>query len=83
MLTPAIFNDLHRKDQVDLIQQEAIFLGSREIPEFTIDLYALDEFYVEVFYHETEEDLVMVKGSFDFDHHLYSKVVLNTQLKVA
>lgn len=83
MLTPAIFNDLDKRDQADLIQQEAIYLGTRELPEFIVDLYSLEGFFVELFYHHLHDDLILIKGIFDFDPQLYPRNILGSQLKVA
>ena len=72
MLTPAIFNDLDKKDQSDLVLQQPDYCNSRELPEFTVDLYKLDGFYVEVFFHKFQEDLVVFRAVHEFEPALYT-----------
>ena len=83
MLTPAIFNELDKKDQVDLVLQKSEYCASRELPEFIVDLYKMHEFYVEVFFHKVQEDLVVFKGSHDFEPSLYANFNLKNQVRVA
>lgn len=44
------YKKLAQADQLDLLQQEGIYIGKRKEEDKTILLYQLQSFYVEVFY---------------------------------
>jgi len=62
MLTPAIFNDLNKKDQADLLQFEGSYQYTRQDAEFIIDLYEMEGFYVEVYFHKEHDELILIKS---------------------
>jgi hypothetical protein len=57
-----LFNLLTKQEQADMLLEEGSYLHSRQEPEFLIDLYRLEDFYVEVYYHKRQNTLVVVKS---------------------
>jgi len=45
------YSILNHCDQVDILCRQGIRLGSRSDADYTITLYQIDGFYVEVYYH--------------------------------
>ena len=60
MIELAGYNCLSLKEKVEFLQSNAVYLCSRQEPEFIIDLYQLDNFYVEGFYHKRRRALVQI-----------------------
>ena len=61
-MTPHHFDSLTKGQQADLLQFESVFLYSRQEPEFTVDLYLVHDFYVEVYYHKDEEEFIILRS---------------------
>lgn len=60
-MTIKLFNLVSKKEQADLLEERAGYLCTRQEPEFIIDLYEMEDFFIEVYYHRTQEELVVVK----------------------
>jgi len=60
MFTPESFSEMPRQDQADVLHFNGTYLHTREEPGFMIDVYQVNNFYVEVYYQRnTDECLVM------------------------
>lgn len=59
------FNLLDEAEQVALLLAEGVLVAERFYKEFTILLYQLQEFYVEVYYHKTYE---VIQGFRSFEN---------------
>ena len=57
-----LFNLLNKQEQADMLLEEGAFLYTRQEPEFLIDLYKLEDFFVEVYYHKRQRSLIVVKS---------------------
>lgn len=64
-MTPAIFVSLTRDLQTALLSDEGQFLLTRDEPGFTVDMYRLHQFFVEVYYHKHDEGLVAMRAFAD------------------
>jgi hypothetical protein len=62
MITFAAFNNLTLKQQLDLLCYEGIYLCSRQEPEFMIDLYQVDAYYIEAFYHRKTKKMISIRS---------------------
>lgn len=62
MITFAAFKKLTLKEQVDLLCYEGIYLCSRQEPEFMIDLYQIDSYYIEAFYHRKTKKMISFRS---------------------
>ena len=62
MLTLSTFNRLSQAEQAELLQYEGIYCYSRQEPEFLIDLYKMEGFFVEVYSHKREPDVMLIKS---------------------
>lgn len=74
MITFAAFKKLSQKQQLDLLCYEGIYLCSRQEPEFMIDLYQIDSYYIEAFYHRKTKKVISLR-SFDSTNLLNSYFV--------
>ena len=61
-MTLSQFNGLKREDQTKTVYSDGIYVNDREVPEFTVVLYRLNNFFVELYYHEIECDPVVFKS---------------------
>ena len=72
MITFAAFNSLTPKQQSDMMCYEGVYLCSRQEPEFVIDLYQIEHFYIEAFYHRKTKSLVSLRSFTSTDQlHAY------------
>ena len=62
MTTIKLFNSLDKQEQADVLSEAGDYLYTRQEPEFIIDLYKVDGFFVEVYYHKRQEELIVVKS---------------------
>ena len=56
------FNNLGRDEQTKTVYSNGEYLNDREETEFTVVLYKLNNFFVELYYHEIECDPVVFKS---------------------
>jgi hypothetical protein len=63
-----MFNTLSKADQADLLEAEGVYLSSRRESEYLIDLYQLNDFFVEVHYH-LASDAVTVQSFYQKQQH--------------
>ncbi|MER3471976.1 MAG: hypothetical protein C4330_11825 [Chitinophagaceae bacterium] len=61
-MTASFFNHINRKSQADLLYREGEFLYTRQEPQFIVDVYRLEEFFVEIYLHKHIEDFVTVRS---------------------
>jgi hypothetical protein len=54
-----MFNTLSKADQADLLEAESVYLSSRRESEYLVDLYQLNDFYVEVHYHLASDAVIV------------------------
>lgn len=64
-----LFNLLTKAEQADMLLEEGNFLYTRDEPQFLIDLYSVEDFFVEVYYHKRQENLIVVKSFYAKDQH--------------
>ncbi|HEX2532751.1 MAG TPA: hypothetical protein VHK69_03390 [Chitinophagaceae bacterium] len=62
MLSRYTFDGMTPQQQADTLLLRGSFLYSRQEPEFLVDLYRMDGFYVEIYYHKREADIVAVRS---------------------
>lgn len=62
-----LFNLLSKQEQADILLEEGKYLYTRQEPEFLIDLYSLDDFFVEVYYHKHQKNLTVIKSFYAKD----------------
>jgi hypothetical protein len=53
------FQLLSRLAQAAVICNRGVYLSTRESSEYTIDLYQVDNFYVEVFFSHTDNEVII------------------------
>jgi hypothetical protein len=58
------FSVLDQSDQLEHIMIRGVFLADRYTDEFTLILYGLDNFYVELYFHPQTNEMAWIK-SFD------------------
>ncbi|MGZ3861165.1 MAG: hypothetical protein ACXVMS_16635 [Flavisolibacter sp.] len=56
------FMQSDRKNIGKILAARAVYLVSRQEPKFFIDLYQLENFYVEVFYHRKNQNQLYVQA---------------------
>ena len=61
-MTPYMFDSLTKAQQADVLQFQGEYLYTRQEPEFTIDLYRLGDFYVEIYFHGRDENYVGIRS---------------------
>ena len=61
------FQTLPETDQFDLIDEQAVFLAERNDGYYTIRLYELDGFYVELYCHSHFNVIIKTKAFRDSD----------------
>jgi hypothetical protein len=61
-MTPYMFDSLAKAQQADVLQYDSNYLYTRQEPEFIIDLYQVADFYVEVYFHNSEEEFVGIRS---------------------
>ena len=66
-MTASFFNHINRRSQADLLYHEGQFLFTRQEPQFLVDVYRLEEFFVEIYYHRQLEDFVTMRSFEDAD----------------
>lgn len=69
MLTPNLFKSLTHRQQGDLLYRKGTYMHTAEEPEFIIDLYTLQDFYVELYYHKWKNRLVIVRSYYSKDSY--------------
>ena len=60
---------LSKEEQTDLLYHEGVYLGKRKVNPFTLVLYSLDSFYVEIRYKNYRRHIYSLYG-FDHTDHL-------------
>ncbi|MEO5646880.1 MAG: hypothetical protein ABIQ56_00880 [Chitinophagaceae bacterium] len=56
------FVTLKEEEINKIVQQEGVQIGDRFEPEFFIALYQLENFYVELFYHHTNNNVMYARS---------------------
>ena len=56
------FKVLERNQREKLLFDNGVYLSSRQEPEFVIDLYQIDSFYIEAFYHQGKRRLIYLRA---------------------
>jgi len=60
-MTSAQFDRLSIDDQESMVFDQGAFLAARQEPEFVIQLFQLNSFYVELFYHQVKERAIATR----------------------
>jgi hypothetical protein len=66
-MTSAQFDRLSIDDQESMVFTHGAFIGVRQEPEFIIQLFQLNSFYVELFYHQVKERAIATRIFNDAD----------------
>jgi hypothetical protein len=61
VMTLKHFNALSQRNQRVFTVEEGVFLADRHTEDFTIILYGIDAFYVELYYHNDTNEICWVK----------------------
>ena len=79
MIELAFYNRLSLREKAEIMRYEGVYLCSRQEPEFVVDLYQIDHFYVEAFYHERKKEIVQLLSFSSTDplQAYFSKIDLN------
>ena len=56
------FKILEKTQREQLLFHNGVYLASRQEPEFVIDLYQIDSFYIEAFYHQGKKRLIYIRA---------------------
>ena len=56
------FSELEQIAQQEIVLDEGIYLSSRMHLDYTVLLFQLDNFYVELFYPKDKDKCVIIKG---------------------
>ncbi len=64
-LTMAQFNSMELGDQEAFVSGRGVLIAMRQEPEFVIRLYQLENFYVELFFHQISRQAVAVRSFSD------------------
>lgn len=56
------FSELEQIAQQEIVLDEGIYLSSRLYMDYTVLLFQLDSFYVELFYPRNKDKCVIIKG---------------------
>lgn len=64
-LTMAQFSAMEQADQEAIVAGRGVLIAMRQEPEFVIQLYQLENFYVEFFYHQISKQPVAVRSFSD------------------
>lgn len=83
MTTFKLFNLLSKQEQADLLLEEGTYLHTRQEPEFLIDLYEIEGFFVEVYYHKRQDELIIVKSFRSGEQVFSTDEALIPQLTIA
>jgi hypothetical protein len=62
MLTQDQFSLLTHQEKCFLVRYEAIRLAERKLQECLVVLYQLHSFYVELWHHEKEDEVLLVRS---------------------
>jgi hypothetical protein len=69
VLTPTLFKTFTNREQADLLLHLGEFIHTMEETEFIVDLYLLQDFYVELYYHKTEKDCIILRSYYSRDNY--------------
>lgn len=61
------FKELTEERQLDILQQDGVYVGKRKLGEQTVVLYQLSGFYVEVFYEHYRKKIERIITSDNTD----------------
>jgi hypothetical protein len=61
LLTASRFNALDQCDQEAIVACQGVYIAVRQEPEFVIRLYQLDNFYVELYYHQVSKKPISIR----------------------
>jgi hypothetical protein len=60
-MTSAQFDRLSINDQESLVSTQGAFIAARQEPEFVIQLFQFNSFYVELFYHQVKPQAIATR----------------------
>ncbi|WP_207493590.1 hypothetical protein [Aridibaculum aurantiacum] len=60
MITISMFSQLKMKEQADMLYQHGVYVGKQRNALYSIVLYQLDSFYVEVYYRKYRFSIVKI-----------------------
>jgi hypothetical protein len=69
VLTPTLFKSLTNRQQADLLLHYGEFVHTMEEMEFIVDLYLLQDFYVELYFHKTEDNCIILRSYYSKDNY--------------
>lgn len=69
MLTPTLFKTLTNRQQADLLMNDGEYIHTMEELEFIVDLYGLQDFYVELYYHKYEKNCIIMRSYYSKDNY--------------
>jgi hypothetical protein len=83
MIELACYNCLSLKERAAIMRFKGVYLCSRQEPEFIVDLYQIDRFYVEAFYHERKNEIVQLLSFSSADplQEYFNKIDMNELLE--
>ena len=62
------FKYLEKQRKIQLLFENGVYLCTRQEPEFTIDLYQIDSFYIEAYFHHGCEGPGYMRAFSSTDH---------------
>ena len=69
MLTPTLFKTLTNRQQADLLLNYGEFVHTMEEMEFVVDLYLLQDFYVELYFHKYNDKCIILRSYYSKDNY--------------
>jgi hypothetical protein len=64
----SVFNRLTVPQQAEILVNDGFFLHTRTEPEFVVDMYELEGLYVEIYYHKSQRDFVVIKSFYSSEN---------------
>ena len=69
MLTPNLFKSFTNRQQADILIREGEFIHTSEEMEFLVDLYLINDFYVELYFHKWKKNSIIVRSYYSKDNY--------------
>lgn len=61
-MTESNFKSLKKEEKVVVVYEEGVYIDNRIEPEYTVQLYQMESFYVELFYHARTKEVVYARS---------------------
>lgn len=69
MLTPTLFKSFTNRQQADLLLRDGEYIHTMQEMEFIVDLYLLQDFYVELYFHKYEKNCIIMRSYYSKENY--------------